>query len=285
MQNVNNLRYYSSSLEPIYQDFKELKDVSIEQKIESGDQQNLGGFKGHISFENVTFTYLDTANAALSDLNFTINKGERISFAGTTGSGKTTIIDLMLGFLKPDYGSVIIDGREIVENDPIFSHISYIPQSIFLVDDTLPRNIALGIPDDQIHMERVQQVIDIARLNVLTENLPNGLNTVNGERGIRLSGGERQRIGIARALYYDPDIIILDEATSALDSQIENNVLEAINGLGDDLTIILISHRTTVMTNCDRIYFIQNRKITDTDKLNELLKNNQDFRYMARLAL
>jgi ABC-type bacteriocin/lantibiotic exporter with double-glycine peptidase domain len=187
--------------------------------------------------------------------NLSILKGSRIGFIGTTGSGKSTLLDITMGLLQPTCGSLLIDGINITEQNHRGwqAHIAHVPQVIFLADTSIARNIAFGVPLEQIDHTRVREVAQKAQIANAIEAWDEQYQTVVGERGVRLSGGQRQRIGIARALYKQADVIVLDEATSALDNDTEGAVMEAIENLGDDLTLIIVAHRLTTLKNCTQI--------------------------------
>lgn len=284
VRDINQIQYYKITVEPIYKDFhalkaEELKNVQTEYRYRESYR-----IENEIRFNKVSFQYPGDGRWAVKDLTFQIKRGEVVSFAGATGSGKTTLIDLMLGLLKPAEGEICFDDLsqlEYIEHSG--QSISYIPQFIFLTDDSLRRNIAFGIRDNEIDEKRIEEAVQIAQLDGVVAKLEHGLDTNVGERGIRLSGGERQRIGIARALYHEPDIIIMDEATSALDSHTENELIDAIEQIRNDRTMIMISHRTPILEICDTIYFIQDGMITDSGTLKELLSKNAEFKEMARI--
>jgi len=284
VRDINQIQYYKITVEPIYKDFHTLKAVELKETEQVFDERDPVRLQNEIRFDNVSYHYPGGGREAVKGLSLRIKRGEVASFAGATGSGKTTIIDLMLGLLQPSGGEIRFDERpqeEFLKQSGRM--ISYIPQFIFLTDDTLKRNIAFGLPDDEIDEERIEEVIRIAQLEEVVARLENGLDTEVGERGIRLSGGERQRIGIARALYNEPDIIIMDEATSALDSHTENELIDAIEHIRNDRTLIIISHRTPILEICDTVHFIQDGEITDSGTLKELLVRNPAFKEMARV--
>eukprot|EP01037_Dinobryon_pediforme_P002300 gene2300-2339_t len=209
-------------------------------------------FKHAIHLNGMSFSYTGADRYALCDLNLIIPKGGRIGFIGTTGSGKSTLLDIVMGLLTPTSGSLLVDGVSVTEANhrEWQKHIAHVPQAIFLADSTIAENIAFGVPRDQIDESRVIHAAELAQLAETIEKLPQGLKTVVGERGIRLSGGQRQRIGIARALYKQADVIVFDEATSALDNETESAVMDAIEGLSKDLTILMVAHRVTTLKKC-----------------------------------
>jgi ATP-binding cassette subfamily B protein len=212
-------------------------------------------FNHEISLKKLNFRYSLQTPYVLKQLNLTIAKGSRVGFIGTTGSGKSTLLDIIMGLLQPTDGELKIDGQAItlVNNRHWQAHIAHVPQAIFLADSTIEENIAFGVPKDKIDIERVMQAAQQAQIAESIESWPKQYQTFVGERGIRLSGGQRQRIGIARALYKQADIIIFDEATSALDNETEQAVMEAIEGLSKNLTLLIIAHRLTTLKNCTQI--------------------------------
>jgi ABC-type multidrug transport system fused ATPase/permease subunit len=213
------------------------------------------GIQRDIRLDGVTYTYAGAHVPAVKNLSINIQKAETVGFVGTSGAGKSTLVDVILGLLEPEAGSVVVDGHDIRENMRRWQdQIGYVPQSIYLTDDTLFRNVAFGLPDDQIDEGAVVRAIRAAQLQDFVAELPQGLQTVIGERGVRLSGGQRQRIGIARALYHDPAVLVLDEATSALDTVTERGVLSAVIALHGAKTVLIVAHRLSTVEHCDRIY-------------------------------
>ena len=198
----------------------------------------------------------------LENIKLKIPRGSSVGFVGTTGSGKSTLIDITLGLLKPSQGKVLIDGNDINNNMRAWQNqIGYVPQNIYLSDDTLKRNVALGLPEDKINNSSVEQAIKAAELHDFVSSLPEGYNTKVGERGVRLSGGQRQRIGIARALYHKPTLLVLDEATNSLDTVTEKNIMKTIYLKKGTITVLIVAHRTDTLTECDKIYRIEKGKI------------------------
>lgn len=219
-------------------------------------------FEKSISFNTVSFCYLNAKKNAVKDVNLVIGKGECIGIVGETGSGKSTLVDLILGLLRPNSGEILIDEHYPVNSYQWHRLIGYVPQSIYLTDDTIEANIAFGELPESIDGERLQKSIDDAQLRPLISQLPNGEKTIVGERGIRLSGGERQRIAIARALYRNPEVLIFDEATSALDNETEARLMETIHEVSKNRTVIMIAHRLTTLKDCDQIVKMEKGSIS-----------------------
>tara|TARA_Y100000588_G_scaffold346577_1_gene394657 strand:- start:12 stop:1835 length:1824 start_codon:yes stop_codon:yes gene_type:complete len=249
--------------------------------------------KGYLSFRdeieicNLTYTYPGSSKPALQNLNINIKANAKVGLVGPTGSGKSTLVDILLGLLHFQDGNFFVDGVAINEtNLSLWQHkVGYVPQSIFLCDASIAQNVAFGVPPGQIDMDSVKKAIAMAGLDEFVEKeLPDSYNTVVGERGIRFSGGQRQRVGIARALYHDPDVIIMDEATSALDGITEKIVMEAIHRLGGKKTIVLIAHRLSTVRDCDIIYAMENGKVSAFGTYEELIKINEQFRGMAKAS-
>ena len=210
----------------------------------------------------MTFTYPEAEEAVLSHVNVTIPKNKSVAFIGPSGAGKTTMVDLILGVLKPDAGRVTVDGRDIRESYRGWHEkIGYIPQTIYMLDDTIRNNIAFG-QEGEIDDTQIWEALRQAQLDSFVASLEDGLDTMIGEAGVRLSGGQRQRIGIARALYRRPEILVLDEATSALDNETEAAVMEAIDSLQGRMTLLIIAHRLSTIKNCDIVYQVENGGVT-----------------------
>ena len=240
--------------QPSFKDALDLLDQHLPDYAGQPAAQPLP-FKHNISLKQLTFRYSPQTPYVLKQLNLTIAKGSRVGFIGTTGSGKSTLLDIVMGLLQPTDGTLEIDGQPVTptNNRAWQAHIAHVPQAIFLADSSIEENIAFGVPIDQIDPQRVRQAAQQAQIADSIESWPKKYQTFVGERGIRLSGGQRQRIGIARALYKQADVIIFDEATSALDNETEQAVMEAIEGLSKDLTLLIIAHRLTTLKNCTQI--------------------------------
>ena len=225
--------------------------------------QNLS-FHSKVKMTNVGYRFPNQPARVLEDINLTIKKGEKIGIIGKSGAGKSTLINLFLGLIRPETGMLSVDGRNVAENICGWqANLGYVPQQIFLTDNTLRRNIAFGVPDAEINDENLKSALDQAQLTEFVSSLEDGLDTHVGERGVRLSGGQIQRIGIARALYNTPSILVLDEASSALDGDTERNLMSSINGLTGMVTMIIVTHRLSTLSDCDRIYKIESGRIVD----------------------
>jgi ABC-type multidrug transport system fused ATPase/permease subunit len=221
-------------------------------------------FSKAIVLEGVSYRYPSTVAAALSDITLKIPRGASIGFVGGSGAGKSTLVDLILGLLTPTTGQVRVDEVDIQTNLRGWQdQIGYVPQTVFLTDDSLRRNVAFGLSEDQIDDSAVQRALRAAQLEEFVNSLPEGVQTHVGERGVRLSGGQRQRIGIARALYHDPQVLVLDEATSALDTATEEGVMAAVNRLIGEKTLIIVAHRLSTVARCDRLFRLEKGRIVD----------------------
>ncbi len=231
-------------------------------------------FNNELVVNNLNFSYPNVSAKALENLTVTIKKGESVGFIGSSGSGKSTLVDNILGLLTPNSGTISLDGVDIEKNLREWQNqIGYVPQSIYLTDDSLLHNVAFGISPEDIDMDAVQEAIKAAQLDEFIEGLPEGIHTMVGERGVRLSGGQRQRIGIARALYHDPHVLVLDEATSSLDSDTEQAVMDAVNLLHGEKTILIVAHRLTTLKNCDRIYKLEKGKLVESYNTKKVISN------------
>ncbi|MGB5635790.1 MAG: ABC transporter ATP-binding protein [Waterburya sp.] len=275
---ISVIRYNIHSLDSLYSELKEAernetknKDLSLPRL---GKPQAKLNFQQQISVENLVYKYPNAETNALNNINLTIEKGHSIGLIGKSGSGKTTLVDVLMGLLSPLSGDISVDGVSVKDKIRAWQNlIGYVPQSIFLIDDTLERNIAFGVPDNQIDRRRVESAMVAAQLTEVIERLPMGLNTPVGERGILLSGGQRQRVGIARALYHEKEILVFDEATAALDNETENLITDATKALSRSKTIIIIAHRLSTIEHCDRIYQLENGQILKSGNYQEVVLN------------
>ncbi len=244
-------------------------------------------FQKEFAFENLQFHYEEMPNLVIDNLNLKINKGQIVAFVGSTGAGKTTLIDLMVGLLHPTSGHLKIDGKILnPENVNTWrQQIAYVPQDIFLFDDSIARNIVIDQPEKEIDYKRLEEVTKLADIyDFINEELPDGFNAQIGERGVKLSGGQRQRLGLARALYRNPSVLILDEATSALDNITEKSIIQSLESLPEELTIILIAHRLSTVRHADNIYLLQNGRIVEHGSYKVLKESSETFRTMVNLA-
>lgn len=250
---ISNINYCIPSLECIHHDLKEIEGFCYTQSSEDAPQ-NATLLHG-VRIKDICFQYADGDHNVIDHVSFEIQKGQTIALIGSSGAGKTTLADIILGLHMPQSGDILVDDWSAIKNPNTWHRLlGYIPQSIYLTDDTIRNNIAFGIDEKDVDEEAVQQAVQQAQLGEFIKELPEGLDTVVGDRGVRLSGGQRQRIGIARALYSNPPILVMDEATSALDNETETAVMESIDHLQGSKTIIIIAHRLTTIRNADVIY-------------------------------
>lgn len=272
--------FVGPSLDKLYKDIKNLKP-SI-----SKNQQGIVSLKEKISLKNIYYNYPDTSRTTLKNINLNIPAKSTIGIVGATGSGKTTTVDIILGLLEPKKGTLEVDGQVITKQNTRAwqKNIGYVPQHIYLSDDTIAANIAFGSDVNSIDYNAVEKASKIANIhNFVINELPQKYQTTVGERGIRLSGGQRQRIGIARALYHNPEVIILDEATSALDNQTEKAVMEAVNIMKKNVTIILIAHRLSTVKKCDEIFLLDKGELKNKGTFEKLIKIDENFRLSANI--
>lgn len=260
MNSLQTIAFAQSVIDVLEKQFKMISD--FEKNPEPIEKFQ---FKDNIIVSNLCFKYPEVEKLAIKNINIVIKKGDFIGFIGTSGSGKSTLIDNIAGLLSPISGEILVDNINIGTNIKGWqSQIGYVPQTIFLIDDTLKRNIAFGISDTEIDEEKMNKAILDSQLFNVINRLPNGIETIVGERGVRLSGGERQRIGIARALYNNPEILILDEATSSLDNETEKDFMDSINALQGLKTILIIAHRLSTIKNCNKVFELKNGVLTNT---------------------
>lgn len=259
---VQNIRYGLPVIKTLTEEFELISEPSSLSSVSKPMS-----FQNEMRVEHLSYQYSETSKDVLSDVSLVIKKGMSVGFIGASGAGKSTLVDVILGLLSPQAGRVTVDGLDIHANLRGWQNvIGYVSQSIYLADDTLLKNIAFGLLDDQIDHAALRKAIKLAQLEDLVENLPDGVNTMVGERGIRLSGGQRQRIGIARAIYHDPEILVFDEATSALDNLTETEVMNAINGFRGKKTLLIIAHRLSTLQKCDQIYNVDSGKVQKVER-------------------
>lgn len=265
---INTLVYYRMTLDSACDNVKKAEDYERWlQSYREEREKDISGYEGktefkdNIAIEHIKWKYENTETYVLNDLSLQIQRGESIGLIGESGAGKSTLADIILGLLKPQEGTVTVDKFDVFAMPKQWSKmIGYVPQMVFLADDTIRNNIAFGLPENEIDEEQIWKALEQTQLKNFVEKLPAGLDTIVGERGIKFSGGQRQRVAIARALYYNPEILVLDEATSALDTDTETAVMEAIDALQGHKTLIIVAHRLTTIRNCDKVYEIRDGK-------------------------
>ncbi|WP_029233791.1 ABC transporter ATP-binding protein [Butyrivibrio sp. VCB2006] len=262
---INAIVYRQASLNDCHDNIMNIKKNCDHFSCNSGygydRKEQLLGFERQLSVENISWKYDGSDKNVLNGISFSINKGESVAFIGASGAGKSTLINVILGLLKPNAGKILIDGEDIYDGEKSLKGImGYVPQMVFLIDDTIKANVAYMIPESEISEERVWEALEKAQIADFVRELPDGIHTVVGERGIKFSGGQSQRISIARALYNDPYILVLDEATSSLDTDTETAVMEAIDHLHGVKTLVIVAHRLSTIRNCDKVYEIKNGK-------------------------
>lgn len=282
--NYNVIVYYQTMVEDVYkniyeaQEFAQNNELIMKEEDMAGNKadrqsaavqvcsENVPAFHSDISLENVSWKYPNAEGHVIEGLDMVIPKGHAVGFVGSSGAGKTTLADMILGLLPTETGAIKMDGIDIKTIPVTWSRtIGYVPQSVYLTDDTIRNNVAFGIDREQIDDALVWEALEQAQLKTFVQSLPQGIDTIVGERGIKFSGGQRQRVAIARALYYDPAILVLDEATSALDNETESAVMEAIESLQGHKTLIIVAHRLTTIKSCDEVYEIADGKAVRKD--------------------
>lgn len=279
---INNLRFATAPIDEVYQELQELDRAGARRGVAFPDALL---FEEEVTFEDVSFRYENTSAPALSNVNLRIAKGESIGVCGPTGGGKTTLVDLLAGLLDPTSGTIRVDGQDLRGQAREWQqNLGVVPQSVFLLDDTLRRNIAFGIPDEEIDESAVVAAVRLAQLSEFVGSLPEGLETRVGERGVRISGGQRQRVAIARSLYRKPSVLIFDEGTSALDSITEAELIGTLDSIRGERTTIIVAHRLTTVRGCDRIVLVTGGRIADIGDYDELLARSTEFRQLAELG-
>lgn len=263
---ITEIAYNQPSLDFVYENLQEgMKTDAMLAERKANSQTEKIRLEDKIELDHISFHYPDSPKAIFKDAHMTVPRGKSVGIIGASGAGKSTIVDVLLGLLHAQEGKITCDGVDIFKNyESWLAQVGYIPQSIYLIDESIRDNIAFGIDADKIDDKRLWEVLEEAQLKEFIEELPEGLDTTIGDRGVRLSGGQRQRIGIARALYNDPEILVFDEATSALDNDTEAAVMEAVNSFHGKKTMIIIAHRLNTIEKCDIIYKVENAKLVET---------------------
>jgi ABC-type multidrug transport system fused ATPase/permease subunit len=277
---INVIRGNSYSLDRLFFDFKELETEKLISNFDSArvshkllpKGQQTFQFSDRVILNSLTFQYPNTTRNILEDISLSIRKGESIGLIGKSGAGKTTLVDVILGLFIPQFGDIKVDGVSVYSDLRSWQNmLGYVPQSIFLIDDTLERNIAYGVADHLIDQNKLKKAIAMAQLGKVVEQLPDGVKTIIGERGVLLSGGQRQRVGIARVLYHEREILVFDEATAALDTETEHLITEATKALAGSKTIIIIAHRLSTIEHCDCIYQLEQGRILKSGSYQEVI--------------
>jgi ATP-binding cassette, subfamily B, bacterial PglK len=264
---IQGFRYGAPTIAVLHEEFGRSVPPTSRREIAPGT-----AFGRELTLTDVSFSYPGARAAALEGISLAIRAGESVGIIGSSGAGKSTLVDVCLGLLQPSSGRVCMDGSDIAENPAMWQrHVGYVPQSVYLTDDSLRRNIAFGLPDDQIDDEAVRRAIQDAQLDDFVRSLPAGMDTIVGERGASLSGGQRQRVGIARALYHDPSVLVLDEATSALDVDTEHGVMRAVSALHGRKTLMIVAHRFTTVAGCDRIIRLEGGRVAGEGRADVVL--------------
>ena len=276
----SRLRFALPAIQSVNADFRESMEMQIPRPVEPEPMP----FRREIRFDAVSFHYPEARTPAITGVDLTIRKGEAIGFVGASGAGKTTLIDLLLGLVDPTEGMVAVDGADIRSNPRGWqAHAAYVPQMPVLIDDSIRRNVALGVPDESIDDKRVLTALRRAQLDDFVAKLPKGAETSVGEVGGRLSGGQRQRVAVARAFYSPADLLVFDEATSALDKETERFVVDAVGMLAGEKTIILISHQVSSLVSCDQIVLMRDGRIADQGTFEDLRSRNAEFRRTVKI--
>lgn len=277
------VQYYSVAVDNVCSELAEISDMPVQLPVDSVTKDSR--FEKYIDLKEVFFQYPGTDHPALKEISLRIKKGSAVGFVGSSGAGKTTLVDLLLGILEPTTGLVFVDDVPTnTDSKEWQSNLGYIPQQIYLCDDTIAKNIAYGIPDEEVNLDQVKKVAEVAQLHTFVDSLPEAYDTVIGEAGVRLSGGQRQRIGIARALYHEPEVLVMDEATSALDNKTERFFMEALSRLREKYTIIMIAHRLSTVKDCDTLFMMENGRITARGSYHSLINESRAFQGIAAVG-
>ena len=279
---VTAIRANEASLDAVFED---LSTANIDVPV-NRDQITTLPFEKSLELKNITFQYPETDEPVLKNFSLSVEANTSVAFVGSTGSGKTTTVDILLGLLEPAAGHLVVDGVKVTK-DKVANwqkNLGYVPQVIYLNDDSIARNIAFGVHHTQVDRKAVERAAKLANIHdFIVSDLPQGYDTPVGERGIRLSGGQRQRLGIARALYHNPAVLVLDEATSALDGVTEEHIFNAVSEIGKSKTVIMIAHRISTVRNCDVIYVLEKGRVVAHGAYENLVATSPEFRAIAQL--
>jgi len=272
---ITQLRFNRHGTSILYDDLSQIKgELTNDREELMRSNEKLIPFQ-QLELKKCSFSYPSTEEIALEDISMIIKSGDTIGLIGSSGAGKTTLVDLILGLLEPGKGEILYNGFELESKLLDWrSNVAYLPQQVFLIDNTLRCNVAMGVEEDKIDDNKLEKALRQARLDKLAGTLPQGTNTLLGERGIRLSGGQRQRIALARAFYFGRDVLVMDESTSALDNETEHEIVEEIRQLKGEKTIIVIAHRLTTLQHCDQVYRLENGKIIEYGSYNKIVDGN-----------
>jgi ATP-binding cassette, subfamily B, bacterial PglK len=288
VSSLTMMRYHAPAVDAVYNDLTALAPPArpLQQPRTTDEGSNhRQPFRHRVDIRGVSYRYPGSTSPALRDVNFTIGHGQAVAIIGPSGAGKTTLLDVLLGLLSPSEGVVTVDGMDIHADIVAWQQrIGYIPQPTYITDDTIRRNIAFGLPDEQIVEEDVWRALAAAQLQAFVQSLPEELETILGENGARLSAGQRQRIGIARALYHNPEVLVLDEATSALDAETERDIIQAVAQLSPQKTVIIVAHRLTTVEHCDLLFFMRDGQLAARGSYDVLLETSTDFQAMVGAA-
>lgn len=276
---VNAIRYSAAAIDDLFDDLRSAESWALGE-----DEVPVSiTFEQAIELSGVVFRYQDAPMPALAGIDLVIRRGTSVGFVGPTGGGKSTLLDVIIGLLEPDEGTVRVDGVDIRQGKLSWlQRLGVVPQTTFLLDTTLRRNIALGVPDIEIDQQRLEAALALAKLDEFVASLPAGVETMLGERGVRLSGGQRQRVAIARALYSEPEVLILDEGTAALDNRTEDDLMSGLGRLRGSCTLLIVAHRLTTVRNCDVVHVVEGGHIVASGPYSELVRDSRQFKDLAR---
>lgn len=283
---LNAMKFSHAAVDDVYADVRHFRENTIPPAVRTeGECRELAH---GIEIRDISYSYPGAESPVFQNVSLTIPRGESVAFVGPSGSGKTTLANIILGLLPPVSGLLMVDGRDIYESHTTMrawqDKIGFVPQDTYLIDDSLKRNVAFGVPDDRIDVAKIWDVIAQAHLDETVRKWPETIETNLGENGIRLSGGQKQRVSIARALYHNPSVLVMDEATSSLDTETESEITKAIDEMSRSKTIIIIAHRLSTVRNCDRLVFLKNGRIAGIGTFDELIADNADFKTMTQYA-